>query len=110
MIEQAKRHVAALLNFRDDQARADRMDRAGRPGRWYQLWRVHPPAGHALLQGRRSSTPRGFGTACARACSIGMKSLPNGSTKTTNFDRAAAPNSLKLQPRLRELVGRGYGS
>src|SRR6266567_6818753 len=79
---------------------------AGRPGRWYQISPIAPPSWHALLQGRRSSTPQGFGTACARACSIDMKSLPNGSTKTTNFERATAPNSLKRQPRPRELVGR----
>src|SRR6266404_8998806 len=80
---------------------------ASLPGRSYRISPIALPSGHALLHGRRSTIPHGFGTVCARACSI-AKALTSYSTETTYFGHSAAAKSLSLlnhQIRLRELVG-----
>src|SRR6266571_5012264 len=79
---------------------------AAPPGRSYQISPIALPSWRALLQGRRSTTPQGFGTVCARACSIAI-TLTSYSTETTFFGRSAAAKSPNYQHRLRELVGRG---
>ena len=45
---------------------------AGLPGRSYQISPIETPSLPALLQGVRSTTPQGFGSACVRASSIAM--------------------------------------
>src|SRR5438105_10178019 len=45
------------------------------PGRSYQISPIAPPSPPALLQGRKSATPQGFGNTCAHARSIAMTYL-----------------------------------
>jgi hypothetical protein len=65
---------------------------ASLPGRSYRISPIALPSGHALLHGRRSTIPHGFGTVCARACSI-AKALTSYSTETTYFGHSAAAKS-----------------
>src|SRR6266478_9727299 len=65
---------------------------ASLPGRSYRISPITLPSGHALLHGRRSTIPHGFGTVCARACSI-AKALTSYSTETTYFGHSAAAKS-----------------
>src|SRR5713101_258068 len=80
---------------------------AASSGRSYQISPIAPPSWLALLQGRRSTTPQGFGKARARACSIAI-TMTWCSTETTYFDRRDASKSLKHQRGLPELIGREY--
>src|ERR1700741_5338626 len=46
------------------------------PGRSYQISPIGPLSRPAALQGRRSSTPQGFGSARVHACSITISPQP----------------------------------
>src|SRR6478672_1988670 len=48
---------------------------AGLPGRSYQISPIGAPSWAAVLQGDKSTTPHGLGTACTRARSIAMRLL-----------------------------------
>src|SRR6266404_1773972 len=65
---------------------------ASLPGRSYRISPITLPSGRALLHGRRSTIPHGFGTVRARACSI-AKALTSYSTETTYFGHSAAAKS-----------------
>src|SRR6202521_4789402 len=78
---------------------------AALPDRSYQISPIALPSWRVLLQGRRPTTPQGFGRVCARACSIAI-TLTSYSSETTFFGRSEVAKSLNCQRRLRELVGR----
>src|SRR6266436_1663288 len=65
---------------------------ASLPGRSYRISPIALPSGRALLHGRRSTIPHGFGTVRTRACSI-AKALTSYSTETTYFGHSAAAKS-----------------
>src|ERR1700694_5561137 len=54
----------------------------------HQISPIALPSWRALLQGRRSTTPQGFGRVCARACSTVITPTAY-STERTSFGRGA---------------------
>src|SRR6266576_1072770 len=64
------------------------------PGRSYHSSPIARPPWRALLQGRKSTMPQGFGKACARAFSI-AKAFTSRSTETAVFANVAQWLSLR---------------
>src|SRR5438046_7890304 len=79
---------------------------AALPGRSYQISPIAPPSWRALLQGRKSKMPQGFGRAHVRASSIVI--TLHISTEKTLFERSAASKSVNPAPAARTGLA-GYG-
>src|SRR5256885_13143227 len=81
---------------------------AALPGRSYQISPIAPPSWRALLQGRKSRIPQGFGRAHVRASSIVI--TPRIFDREKRYSNVVRHRNLEPSAGwLHELVWREYG-